>query len=66
MFAVRNAVRLASRLSVPAVTRRGCAGAAVPVDDVVNGLTDDQIQVSRSGYSSCTLVTAKKPRSRLI
>lgn len=45
MLAVRNALRLASRISIPAVARRGCAGAAVPVDDVVNGLTEDQIQV---------------------
>ncbi|TNN84270.1 Isovaleryl-CoA dehydrogenase, mitochondrial [Liparis tanakae] len=27
-----------------AVPRRGCAGASIPVDDVVNGLTEDQIQ----------------------
>lgn len=46
MFAVRNALRLGCRLSIPAVARRGCAGAAIPVDDVVNGLTDEQIQVS--------------------
>ncbi|TMS21255.1 Isovaleryl-CoA dehydrogenase, mitochondrial [Larimichthys crocea] len=45
MFAVRNALRLGSRLSVPAVARRGCAGASTPVDDVVNGLTEDQIQL---------------------
>ncbi len=49
MFAVRNALRLGSRLSIPAVARRGCAGAAISVDDVVNGLTDDQIQVSHTG-----------------
>lgn len=46
MFAVRNALRLGSRLLIPALARRGCAGAAIPVDDVVNGLNDDQIQVS--------------------
>lgn len=46
MFAVRNVLRLGSRLSIPAVARRGCAGATIPVDDVVNGLTEDQIQVS--------------------
>uniref|UniRef100_A0A3Q1IR52 Isovaleryl-CoA dehydrogenase, mitochondrial n=1 Tax=Anabas testudineus TaxID=64144 RepID=A0A3Q1IR52_ANATE len=45
MFAVRNALRLGSRLSIPAVARRGCAGASIPVDDVVNGLTDEQIQL---------------------
>lgn len=49
MFAVRNALRLASRIPFPAVPRRGCAGAAIPVDDVINGLTDDQIQVSHTG-----------------
>lgn len=48
MFAVRNALRLASRISLRAVPRRGCAGAAIPVDDIVNGLTDDQIQVSHT------------------
>ena len=46
MFAVRNALRLGSRLSIPSVARRGCASAGIPVDDVVNGLTEDQIQVS--------------------
>lgn len=48
MFAIRNALRLASRIYLPTVPRRGCAGAAIPVDDIVNGLTDDQIQVSNS------------------
>lgn len=47
MFAVRNALRLSTRLSIPTVAKRGCAGAAIPVDDVVNGLTDEQIQVSQ-------------------
>lgn len=49
MFALRRALRLGSRLYIPAVARRGCAGAAVPVDDVVNGLTEEQIQVSHVG-----------------
>lgn len=49
MFAVRNALRVASRISFPTVPRRGCAGAALPVDDIVNGLTNDQIQVSNDG-----------------
>uniref|UniRef100_A0A672IGZ9 Isovaleryl-CoA dehydrogenase, mitochondrial n=1 Tax=Salarias fasciatus TaxID=181472 RepID=A0A672IGZ9_SALFA len=48
MLAVRSALRLGSRLCVPAVARRGCSGAAVPVDDVVNGLTDDQIQLRQT------------------
>uniref|UniRef100_A0A8D3DS85 Isovaleryl-CoA dehydrogenase, mitochondrial n=1 Tax=Scophthalmus maximus TaxID=52904 RepID=A0A8D3DS85_SCOMX len=45
MFAVRHALRLGSRLCISAGARRGCAGAGVPVDDVVNGLTDEQIQL---------------------
>lgn len=49
MFALKNALRLGSRISIPAVARRGCAGASIPVDDVVNGLTDEQIQVSQPG-----------------
>lgn len=44
MFAARGALRLAQRLASVTVQRRGCAG-AVPVDDIVNGLTDEQIQV---------------------
>ncbi|KAF3844899.1 hypothetical protein F7725_008062 [Dissostichus mawsoni] len=53
MFAFRNALRLGSRLSVPAVARRGCSGAAIPVDDVVNGLTDDQIQLRHAVRKFC-------------
>ncbi|XP_053701120.1 isovaleryl-CoA dehydrogenase, mitochondrial [Synchiropus splendidus] len=45
MFAVRNALRLGSRLSLSAVQRRGCAAAGIPMDDVVNGLTEEQIQL---------------------
>ncbi|XP_024912388.1 isovaleryl-CoA dehydrogenase, mitochondrial isoform X2 [Cynoglossus semilaevis] len=48
MFAVRNLLRRGSRLSISAVSRRGCAGAGVPVDDVVNGLTDEQIQLRQT------------------
>lgn len=48
MLAARSALRLGSRLCVPAVARRGCSGAAVPVDDVVNGLTDDQMQLRQT------------------
>lgn len=44
MFAARGVLRLAQRLGGVSVSRRGCAG-AVPLDDVVNGLTDEQIQV---------------------
>ncbi|KAL6477986.1 hypothetical protein MHYP_G00138210 [Metynnis hypsauchen] len=45
MFSARGALRLAQRLMRVTVPRRGCA-AAVPVDDIVNGLTEEQIQVS--------------------
>uniref|UniRef100_A0A3P8U554 Isovaleryl-CoA dehydrogenase, mitochondrial n=1 Tax=Amphiprion percula TaxID=161767 RepID=A0A3P8U554_AMPPE len=48
MLAVRNALRLGSRLTISAVARRGCAGTPIPVDDVVNGLTDDQIQLRQT------------------
>ncbi|XP_038142190.1 isovaleryl-CoA dehydrogenase, mitochondrial [Cyprinodon tularosa] len=53
MFAVRNALRLGSRLSVPTVARRGCSGAAIQVDDVVNGLTEDQIQLRQTVRKFC-------------
>ncbi|XP_007561202.1 isovaleryl-CoA dehydrogenase, mitochondrial [Poecilia latipinna] len=53
MFAVRNALRLGSRLSVPAVARRGCSGAAIQVDDVVNGLTEEQIQLRHTVRKFC-------------
>uniref|UniRef100_A0A3Q2P2L8 Isovaleryl-CoA dehydrogenase, mitochondrial n=1 Tax=Fundulus heteroclitus TaxID=8078 RepID=A0A3Q2P2L8_FUNHE len=53
MFAVRNALRLGSRLAVPAVARRGCSGAAVQVDDVVNGLTEEQIQLRQTVRKFC-------------
>lgn len=45
MFAARGVLRLAQRLAGVGVSRRGYSG-AVPVDDVVNGLTDEQIQVN--------------------
>lgn len=48
MFALRSALRLGSRTTrIPAVARRGCA-AGVPVDDVVNGLTEDQIELRQT------------------
>uniref|UniRef100_A0A667YQC0 Isovaleryl-CoA dehydrogenase, mitochondrial n=1 Tax=Myripristis murdjan TaxID=586833 RepID=A0A667YQC0_9TELE len=53
MFAVRNALRVGSRVSVPALARRGCAGAAIPVDDVVNGLTEEQIQLRQTVRKFC-------------
>ncbi|KAM9777741.1 isovaleryl-CoA dehydrogenase, mitochondrial [Neosynchiropus ocellatus] len=45
MFAVRNALRLGSRLSLSAVPKRGCAAAGIPMDDVVSGLSEEQIQL---------------------
>ncbi|XP_005801148.1 isovaleryl-CoA dehydrogenase, mitochondrial [Xiphophorus maculatus] len=53
MFAVRNALRLGSRLSVPTAARRGCSGAAIQVDDVVNGLTEEQIQLRHTVRKFC-------------
>lgn len=45
MLAARGVLRFAQRLAGLSVSRRGCAG-AVPVDDIVSGLTDEQIQVN--------------------
>ncbi|PWA16474.1 isovaleryl-CoA dehydrogenase, mitochondrial [Gambusia affinis] len=53
MFAVRNALRLGSRLSVSTTARRGCSGAAIQVDDVVNGLTEEQIQLRHTVRKFC-------------
>lgn len=50
MFAVRRALCLSFKLA--RVPRRGCAG-AIPVDDIVNGLTDDQIQLRESVQRFC-------------
>lgn len=44
MLAARRALQFGIRLS--ALPKRGCAS-AVPVDDAVNGLTDEQIQVAK-------------------
>lgn len=49
MFAVRSAFRLGARITE--ISRRGCA-AGLPVDDVVNGLTEEQIQVTLDNYFS--------------
>ncbi len=49
ILAIKNTPRLSSKLSIPAVARRGCAGATIPVNDVVNGLANGQIQVSCIG-----------------
>uniref|UniRef100_A0A8K9US78 Isovaleryl-CoA dehydrogenase, mitochondrial n=1 Tax=Oncorhynchus mykiss TaxID=8022 RepID=A0A8K9US78_ONCMY len=45
MFAVRSAFRLGARITE--ISRRGCA-AGLPVDDVVNGLTEEQIQLRQT------------------
>uniref|UniRef100_A0A674C7Q5 Isovaleryl-CoA dehydrogenase n=1 Tax=Salmo trutta TaxID=8032 RepID=A0A674C7Q5_SALTR len=45
MFAVRSALHLGSRITT--VSRRGCA-AGLPVDDAVNGLTEEQIQLRQT------------------
>ncbi|XP_053488759.1 isovaleryl-CoA dehydrogenase, mitochondrial isoform X1 [Ictalurus furcatus] len=52
MFAARGLLRLAQRLGGVSVSRRGCAG-AVPLDDVVNGLTDEQIQLRQTVQRFC-------------
>ncbi|KAF4083936.1 hypothetical protein AMELA_G00123070 [Ameiurus melas] len=52
MFAARGVLRLAQRLGGVSVSRRGCAG-AVPLDDVVNGLTDEQIQLRQTVQRFC-------------
>ncbi|KAK1793496.1 hypothetical protein P4O66_011874, partial [Electrophorus voltai] len=52
MFAVRGILRLAQRLSNATASRRGCAG-AIPVDDIVNGLTDEQIQLRHTVKRFC-------------
>ncbi|XP_036449113.1 isovaleryl-CoA dehydrogenase, mitochondrial [Colossoma macropomum] len=52
MFSARGALRLAQRLISVTVPRRGCA-AAIPVDDVVNGLTEEQIQLRHTVQRFC-------------
>uniref|UniRef100_A0A671N8V3 Isovaleryl-CoA dehydrogenase, mitochondrial n=1 Tax=Sinocyclocheilus anshuiensis TaxID=1608454 RepID=A0A671N8V3_9TELE len=52
MLAVRRALRLCQRVAFVSVSRRGCAG-AVPVDDIVNGLTEEQIQLRRTVQRFC-------------
>ncbi|GAA6108676.1 isovaleryl-CoA dehydrogenase, mitochondrial [Tachysurus ichikawai] len=52
MFAVRGVLRLAPRLAGVSVSRRGCAG-AVPVDDVINGLTEEQMQLRNTVTRFC-------------
>ncbi|XP_012682348.1 isovaleryl-CoA dehydrogenase, mitochondrial [Clupea harengus] len=50
MFAVRRALCFGFKFA--RVPRRGCAG-AIPVDDIVNGLTDDQIQLRHMVQKFC-------------
>uniref|UniRef100_A0A3B4CVP4 Isovaleryl-CoA dehydrogenase, mitochondrial n=1 Tax=Pygocentrus nattereri TaxID=42514 RepID=A0A3B4CVP4_PYGNA len=52
MFSARGALRLAQRLIRVTVPRRGCA-AALPVDDIVNGLTEEQIQLRHTVQRFC-------------
>ncbi|KAM9466903.1 isovaleryl-CoA dehydrogenase, mitochondrial [Clarias gariepinus] len=52
MLAARGVLRLARRLAGVSVPQRGCAG-AVPVDDIVNGLTDEQIQLRKTVQRFC-------------
>lgn len=42
------------------MTRRGCAGSTVPVDDVVNGLTEEQIQLRQTIHRFCQEQLAPK------
>uniref|UniRef100_A0A8B9KKX5 Isovaleryl-CoA dehydrogenase, mitochondrial n=1 Tax=Astyanax mexicanus TaxID=7994 RepID=A0A8B9KKX5_ASTMX len=54
MLSARRALGLAvSRLSAGCAPRRGCAG-AVPVDDIVNGLTEEQIQLRQTVQRFCS------------
>ncbi|KAL0969637.1 hypothetical protein UPYG_G00230130 [Umbra pygmaea] len=50
MFAVRSAFSLGARITrISAVlSKRGCASTGLPVDDVVNGLTEEQIQLRQT------------------
>ncbi|KAJ8353585.1 hypothetical protein SKAU_G00211520 [Synaphobranchus kaupii] len=52
MLAVKRALQFSLRIS-STVSRRGCAGSAVPVDDVVNGLTEEQIQLRQTVQRFC-------------
>ncbi|TSN67140.1 Isovaleryl-CoA dehydrogenase, mitochondrial [Bagarius yarrelli] len=52
MFAARRVLRFAQRIAGVRVQRRGCAG-AVPLDDIVNGLTDEQIQLRHTVQRFC-------------
>ncbi|XP_015194754.1 isovaleryl-CoA dehydrogenase, mitochondrial [Lepisosteus oculatus] len=51
MLAARRA--LLSGYRSAAVWRRGCAGSAIPIDDIVNGLTDEQIQLRQTLQKFC-------------
>ncbi|KAL7873402.1 hypothetical protein AOLI_G00124730 [Acnodon oligacanthus] len=52
MFSARGALRLAQRLIRVTVPRRGCA-AAIPIDDIVNGLAEEQIQLRHTVQRFC-------------
>ncbi|KAJ8291129.1 hypothetical protein GJAV_G00021710 [Gymnothorax javanicus] len=52
MLGVKRALQFGLRIS-SIVSRRGCAGSSVPIDDVVNGLTDEQIQLRQMVQRFC-------------
>ncbi|KAJ8399489.1 hypothetical protein AAFF_G00412010 [Aldrovandia affinis] len=52
MLAVKRALQVGLRIS-STVSRRGCAVSAIAVDDVVNGLTDEQIQLRQTVQRFC-------------
>ncbi|RXM93130.1 Isovaleryl-CoA dehydrogenase, mitochondrial [Acipenser ruthenus] len=58
MLSARRALLVGLRSA--AVTRRGCAGSTVPLDDVVNGLTEEQIQLRQTIHRFCQEQLAPK------
>ncbi|KAA0711257.1 Isovaleryl-CoA dehydrogenase, mitochondrial [Triplophysa tibetana] len=52
MLSALRALRVCQRVANVSLSRRGCAG-AVPVDDIVNGLTDEQIQLRQTVQRFC-------------
>ncbi|MGH0188085.1 UNVERIFIED_CONTAM: hypothetical protein FKN15_027907 [Acipenser sinensis] len=58
MLSARRALLVGLRCA--AVTRRGCAGSTVPIDDVVNGLTEEQIQLRQTIHRFCQEQLAPK------
>ncbi|KAK1160667.1 hypothetical protein AOXY_G20954 [Acipenser oxyrinchus oxyrinchus] len=58
MLSARRALLVGFRCA--AGTRRGCAGSTVPIDDVVNGLTEEQIQLRQTIHRFCQEQLAPK------